>query len=171
MAAAQAQGRVHRMIRLTLLTAMAQQRIGQIGAAQLALAQALILAAPGGYVRMFLDEGPALVRLLRAHQGRLSSELEAHQDAHRLLERLLASANAALPSVDSPTAAPSLVEPLTKREQKVLAMLADYLSNEQIAKAMFVSDNTVKFHLKNIYSKLGVKTRLEAIRFVKTNGL
>ena len=66
MAAARAQGRVHRLIRLKLLAAIAQQRLGQIGAAQKGLVKALVLAAPGGYVRMFLDEGPVLLRLLQA---------------------------------------------------------------------------------------------------------
>ena len=171
MAAARAQGRVHRLILLKLLAAIAQQRLGQIGAAQKGLVKALVLAAPGGYVRMFLDEGPVLLRLLQAHQVQLVGELESDADARRLLVRLLPSVGAAQPSFETPSVTPSPVEALTKREQKVLAMLAEYLSNEQIANAMFVSDNTVKFHLKNIYSKLGVKTRLEAIRFVKTNGL
>lgn len=169
LAPARAQGRVHRMIRLHMLAAIAYQRLGQIGAAQQALVRAIERAAPGGYVRMFLDEGPVLVRLLKAHAGRLTSDVGDNRDTQCLLGKLLGAPEIASSVGDTPSITAPLLEPLTKREQKVLAMLADYLSNEQIAKAMFVSDNTVKFHLKNIYSKLGVKTRLEAIRFVKTS--
>ncbi|HSV69415.1 MAG TPA: LuxR C-terminal-related transcriptional regulator [Methylibium sp.] len=170
--AARRQGRVHRQIRLQLLAALAQQRLGRLPQAHQALQRAIALAAPGGYVRMFLDEGALLVGLLRAHADE-PDQAPPGSEARAFVERLLAAAGvSAAPAAAAAgaTAAP-LLEPLTKREAKVLAMLADYLSNGQIAERMFVSENTVKFHLKNVYSKLGVKTRLEAIRFVKTHGL
>ncbi|HCS27649.1 MAG TPA: hypothetical protein DIW43_09350 [Spongiibacteraceae bacterium] len=55
------------------------------------------------------------------------------------------------------------LEPLTKREMQMLTLLAKGDSNKTIAKLLFVSENTVKFHLKNIYHKLGVTTRTQAI--------
>ena len=59
------------------------------------------------------------------------------------------------------------MEPFTDREKKVLALVLDYLSNDEIAKALFVTRDTVKYHLKNIYGKLAVHNRLDAIRLAK----
>ena len=55
-------------------------------------------------------------------------------------------------------------EGFTKREKTVISMLERYASNEEIAAAMFITKDTLKYHMKNIYGKLGVSTRLEAIR-------
>lgn len=167
--AAQRQGRVHRQIRLQTLAALAHHKLGQTRPAHRCLQQALALAAPGRYVRMFLDEGPALLQLLRAHTTQPAAAPENGAEPRALLEQLLAAAGTepAAPSVAWHAVA---LDPLTKREHKVLAMLVDYLSNDEIAAALCVSRDTVKFHVRNIYSKLGAKTRLEAIRIVKTAG-
>ncbi|MCI0706727.1 MAG: LuxR C-terminal-related transcriptional regulator [Ignavibacteriae bacterium] len=58
---------------------------------------------------------------------------------------------------------PAYVEPLSKRETEVLALIAQGLSNEQVAERLFVSVSTVKTHLINIYSKLGVERRTQAV--------
>ena len=65
----------------------------------------------------------------------------------------------------------SAIEPFTERGKKILSMIVNYMSNEQIATAMFVGRDTVKCHLKNIYGKLGVRSRLEAIRLVREKGM
>jgi ATP/maltotriose-dependent transcriptional regulator MalT len=57
-----------------------------------------------------------------------------------------------------------LIEPLTDRELCFLDCLANGVSNKEIARSLCVSENTVKFHLKNVYSKFAVRTRLQAIR-------
>lgn len=179
--AAQRQGRVHRQIRLETLAALAHQALGQTRAAHRSLQRALELAAPGRYLRMFLDEGPALHLLLKAHAGLPATGDDGGLEARALLERLLGSGAtpaararpAAAESAEAATATALAshavaLDPLTRREHKVLSMLADYQSNDQIASALCVSRDTVKFHVRNIYSKLGVKTRLEAIRLVKS---
>jgi len=168
LAAAQRQGRVHRQIRLQTLAALAHHSLGQTRPAHRCLQLALELAAPGRYVRMFLDEGPALAALLRAHANLPAAAPENGAEARALLGRLIEVSGTESAPADTPWRAAAL-EPLTKREHKVLAMLVDYLSNEEIASALCVSRDTVKFHVRNIYSKLGVKTRLEAIRVVKTS--
>jgi DNA-binding NarL/FixJ family response regulator len=56
---------------------------------------------------------------------------------------------------------------LTKREQKVLELIADGYSNDRIAETMYISKNTVKSHIKNIYMKLDVKNRIQVIRKVR----
>jgi len=62
-----------------------------------------------------------------------------------------------------PGATPAYVEPLSKREKEVLQLIAQGLSNEQIADRLFVSVSTIKTHLINIYSKLGVERRTQAV--------
>ncbi|MEX1295515.1 MAG: LuxR C-terminal-related transcriptional regulator [Candidatus Limnocylindrales bacterium] len=66
-------------------------------------------------------------------------------------------------SVATGTPPPSLIEPLTEREIEVLGLVAAGLSNREIASRLFVSDNTVKTHLKSIHGKLGVSNRTQAV--------
>ena len=63
------------------------------------------------------------------------------------------------------------LESLTQRETEILVFLANGVSNKEIAKRLFVSENTVKFHLKNVYSKLVVGSRLQAINAARRMGL
>jgi ATP/maltotriose-dependent transcriptional regulator MalT len=74
------------------------------------------------------------------------------------------------PSLRPPTLHP-LVEPLTNRELDVLVLLTERLSNQEIAEKMFVSITTVKTHLQNIYGKLGVSKRREAVEKAKNLGI
>ena len=64
----------------------------------------------------------------------------------------------------NPPADYRLIEPLTDRELHFLDQLAQGVSNKEIARSLCVSENTVKFHLKNVYSKFAVRTRLQAIK-------
>lgn len=99
--------------------------------------------------------------------GRASDALEA------LRQRLLADPNLELVDradlADAVVALPKahdddeLIEALTQREHDVLALLADGLSNRDIAKALAISEHTVKFHLASIFGKLGASTRTEAV--------
>jgi DNA-binding NarL/FixJ family response regulator len=57
-----------------------------------------------------------------------------------------------------------VVEPLTDRERQVLQLAAEGLANKQIAAALEISENTVKFHLSSLYAKMGVTSRTEAVR-------
>jgi LuxR family maltose regulon positive regulatory protein len=117
------------------------------------LADALALAEPEGYVRTFVDKGEPMADLLRdaARRGL------APAYARRLLGAFLRP-----PAASRPAEQP-LVEPLSERELEVLALLADGLTYQQIAQALFISLNTVKTHLKNVYSKLAVHDRQEAV--------
>ncbi len=62
------------------------------------------------------------------------------------------------------------MQPLSDREKEMLIFLANGVSNKEMAQKMFVSENTVKFHLKNVYSKLGVANRLQAINAARQLG-
>ncbi|MCD6286821.1 MAG: hypothetical protein J7M39_12995, partial [Anaerolineae bacterium] len=120
-----------------------------------ALQEALILAEPGGFLRTFLDEGPPARALLRQAQER---GLGPHDYIARLLGAFSASR-------------PVLSEPLSPREDEALHLIADQLSNQEIAETLFVSVNTVKTHIRRLYSKLGAGSRLEAVMRAQEIGL
>jgi LuxR family maltose regulon positive regulatory protein len=117
------------------------------------LAGALALAEPEGYVRTFVDKGERMAALLRHAAARGT----APDYARRLL-----GAFSCLPAPYRPLGQP-LVEPLSERELEVAALLADGLTYQEIARMLFISLNTVKTHLKNVYGKLGVHGRQEAV--------
>ncbi len=132
-------------------------------AAQNALVSALILGQPEGYIRTFLDQGEALRPLLLDLRLALVRKAinEQPEGLSAYIDRLLV----ALGSIPSPKIAPStqkqpaaqaLVEPLTEREIEILRLVADGLSNSEIADKLIVTVGTVKKHLNNIFGKLGV---------------
>jgi LuxR family transcriptional regulator, maltose regulon positive regulatory protein len=119
-----------------------------------ALKRAVALAEPSGVVRVFVDLGPKMAALL--HQ------LAAGQAAPGFVARLLE----AFPAAQSPGPAPrqtGLIEPLSDRELEVVALLAQRLSNKEIAHELSISPMTVKRHTVNIYQKLLVSGRREAV--------
>ncbi len=165
--AAQAGGRMGSVIEIALLQALVHQTQGDLAAALDALARALRLAEPEGYVRIFVDEGPPMARLLYAAL--------AQKIAPDYVRRLLAAFPAAEPaqSTPSPLAAPAsdLIEPLSERELEVLRLVAAGLSNQEIAARLYLSLHTVKVHARNIYGKLGVNSRTQAVAKAKALGL
>jgi len=160
------QGRTDLVIEIQVLRALAAQAQGSIERALGALESALSLAEPGGYVRMFVDEGEPMARLL--HQA------AARGIAPEYSGRLLAAFE--LQRIDQGLKAPTgpsspLVEPLSPREVEVLKLLAAGLSNKEIAERLVIAVGTVKKHLKNIYGKLGVHSRTMAVARGRDVGL
>jgi LuxR family maltose regulon positive regulatory protein len=132
------------------------------------LGKAIELAQPGGYVRLFLDLGPAMARLLRLLHGKgvysnyISKILAAFEDAGRLEtvdDRRWLSAVVGQP------------EPLTPREMEVLELLARRLTNKEISTRLVISPGTVKTHTLNIYAKLDVHGRRQAVNKARELGL
>ena len=163
-------GRVLRQIKLQLLLAAHGLRSGNSGAAHRNLGVALRLAGGAGFVRAVLDGGQETMQLLRE---RYRSGTEAgggvRLDAERDFVSLLVNASG---TQHAPGRTPSLaLPPLTEREREMLALLADGISNKDIAHRLFVSENTVKFHLKNIYAKLSVTSRVRAIAAARQSGM
>jgi LuxR family transcriptional regulator, maltose regulon positive regulatory protein len=158
------QSRIRRQIKLRILEAMAYRVKGIEGAAGSSLRTALQLAAPGGFVRIFLDEGPIASELLRAERRRIHAARTPDSGAASQLVEVLvqASADDFQKALVLPGEEFQPLEPLSVREETILRFLAQGLSNRHIAACVHVSENTVKFHLKNIYSKLGVSSRLQA---------
>jgi LuxR family maltose regulon positive regulatory protein len=159
-------GRTSRAIEVLLLQALAFQAKGDTDQVITALGQALTLAEPGGFVRIFVDEGPPMAHLLYEALARGI----APDYVHRLL--------AAFPSIEPEKAAPStknlqsdLIEPLSEREIQVLELIAEGLTNQEIASRLFLSQHTIKAHTRNIYGKLDVHSRTEAVARCRALGI
>ncbi|HEX7347120.1 MAG TPA: LuxR C-terminal-related transcriptional regulator [Candidatus Limnocylindrales bacterium] len=140
-------------LELLIVQAIARHAAGDAPGAFASLDAAVAIAEPEGYVRVFLDEGPAMVRLLKAAARRA--------DAPSYLNELARAAGGA--STDRP-AQHGLVEPLSERELEVLRLLRSELDGPDIANELVVSLNTLRTHTKNIYAKLGVGSRRAAVR-------
>jgi LuxR family maltose regulon positive regulatory protein len=109
------------------------------------------------FCRIFLDEGEVISVLLRALARQDAASREAGYAA-----TLLSEAHRT-PSIDPAEAEQALIEPFSRVEVDILQLVGRGLSNAQIAQARVISLNTVKWHLRNIYGKLGVKSRAAAI--------
>jgi LuxR family transcriptional regulator, maltose regulon positive regulatory protein len=137
--------------------------IGEKERAGSTLIHALTLAEPEGYVRTFVDEGPQMAtllsELLEAHQRR-HLERPDHPSAH-YTRKLLAVLEQATSGHTPP--ATRLPEPLSERELEVLQLIEAGKSNRRIAQELFVTAGTVKTHIRNIYRKLDVHSRTQAL--------
>jgi LuxR family maltose regulon positive regulatory protein len=166
---AQARGHLRSLLTVHVLRTRAARALGHGAEALASLTEAVHLAAPAGYSRVFLDEGPAVVELLlkvrRAAPGFVDLVLEASTSERRQVP----GEEQASPTPVPPT--PSLIEPLSERELEVLELVAQGLSNRQIAERLFITVGTVKTHAHNIYGKLAVQRRTEAIARARELGL
>ena len=124
--------------------------------ALVALESTLRLAEPEDYVRVFVDEGAPMAELLyqAARQGMMPD----------YCGRLLAAFPEPVPEgPDSHALSEELVEPLSERELEVLQLIAEGLTNREVAQRLYITLNTVKGHTRNIYGKLGVSSRTQAV--------
>lgn len=159
-------GRWGVVIELLVLQALALAMARQISPALTALEEALSLAEPEGYTRIFLDEGEPMAQLLR--MAYRSKEKGSREYETKLLEELL-SAEATEPpaSGEMPSARlvdqTVLIDPLTERELEILYMIAEGHSNQEIAERLVITLGTVKAHVSHIYSKLDVRSRTQAV--------
>jgi len=164
--AAEEGGRKGSVIEILVLQALAHEAQGNYPPALVSLERALTLAEPEGYVRIFVDEGLPMARLL--------SEAAAHGVKPDYVGKLLAVFEAEKQKSEDKSYLPlaqSLIEPLSQRELEVLLLIAQGLSNREISERLFLALDTVKGHNRRIYGKLQVQSRTEAIARARELGL
>jgi LuxR family maltose regulon positive regulatory protein len=164
---ARSTGRTSSEIEISILQALALDCLDRRDDAMERLQYALELAEPGGFIRIFLDEGPPAARLLY--------EMASGGAATDYVRKLLAafppaeSAEAERPQVQAANS--GLFEPLSERELDVLRLIAEGFSNQEIGERLFISLHTVKTHARNIFAKLDARSRTAAVNKARGLGL
>ena len=161
-AAAEATGAVADLISIRILEAAVAEASGHRPEARHALAEAIQLAAPGWYVRRFVDDGRRIAHLLPL----------VRKSAPAFVDEVIAAFSEPPSGADAPrTRGPSLwqddagelLEALTARELDVLRLIAEGASNSEIADGLAVSVGTARWHVGNVLAKLGVRSRTQAL--------
>ena len=155
---AESDRRTGSLIEILILCALARQMSGDTASALVALESALTLAEPEGYVRTFVDEGKPMAELLLQARSR-----GIRPDYVKKLLAVFGAEEKSLPLPGPPAPQSSLIEPLSPRELELLSLVADGQSNKEIAQELVVAIGTVKKHLNNIFGKLNVSNRTQAV--------
>lgn len=150
-------GRTGNVIEILALTALAHDARGELACALDPLERSLSLAEPEGYVRLFADEGAPMARLL--------TEAVSRGIMPRYAARLVSAIDAGSPSPQPPAGA------LSERELEVLRLIAQGLTNQEIADRLFLALDTVKGHNRRLFAKLDVQRRTEALLRARELGL
>ncbi|HCM27181.1 MAG TPA: helix-turn-helix transcriptional regulator [Treponema sp.] len=166
--AAEPSGRKGSVIEILVLQALAQRAEGDIPLALATLESALILAEPEGYVRIFVDEGPAMAELLTKMN---TSKKSGTPGMVAYIHKLLAAFGKQTPAAAVAPLSQGLLDPLSKRELEVLGLIGQGLSNQEIGDRLFLALDTVKSHNRKIFEKLDVKRRTEALARARGLGL
>ncbi|MCU0503171.1 MAG: LuxR C-terminal-related transcriptional regulator, partial [Anaerolineae bacterium] len=156
-------------IEVLALQALLQDAQGDERAALALLKQAVSLAEPGGFIRVFVDLGPRMAGLLARLRRTGVAPHYTRQILQAFGEYTPAAPNQG--AAASPMGRSEPIEPLTEREREVLALLAQRLSNKEIAQALVISPQTVKRHATNLYQKLQAGGRREAVAKATRLGL
>jgi LuxR family transcriptional regulator, maltose regulon positive regulatory protein len=153
-----------RIVELLILQSLIQKGQNQLHLAGETLSRALKIAEPEGYMRIFLDEGPAVATLL--------FQLVANEAVSSYAREILRAFGALeIESQKEEVSHSDLIEPLSDREIEVLQYLAEGFSNREVAQKLTISLSTVKTHTRNIYGKLGVNSRTQAIAQARIWGI
>ena len=162
----EAKGWQDELLKVMVLQAVALQAHGEKDKAVHLLVEALALAEPGGFVRLFVDEGPPMAHLLSEaatqgimldYTGKLLAVFKAEEQERE--------DNSSQPAVQP------LLEPLSQRELEVLHLIAQGLSNQEISERLFLALDTVKGHNRKIFGKLQVERRTEAVARARELGM
>jgi LuxR family maltose regulon positive regulatory protein len=155
--------RLRDRIKVLILQSVVLQRLGRREAASVQLETALHLAEPEGYIRSFIDEGPVMAEMLFAYlkvqQGNSFRNNPSISLAY--VKQLLQALNITQENDMF------LKEPLTEQETRILLLVTNGLSNKEIANRLNITGETVKSHIKNLYRKLSVNNRVQALQRAK----
>jgi LuxR family maltose regulon positive regulatory protein len=165
-----------RALKIRLLLALALDGLGDRNAAFAQLTKALQVASHEGFVRIFIDEGLPLMTLIGAWVDHHRNDMTTPGVVPAFVDGLLALAGQAHPRLalhkDAPASKPAPPhEALTSRELDVLQMLSAGHRNKVIAEKLFVSELTIKSHLRKINAKLGAQNRTQAVAIGRKRGL
>jgi LuxR family maltose regulon positive regulatory protein len=156
----EAAGHTRSLIQTLILRALAFEAMNDLPQALSVLERAITLTQPEGYIRMYIDEGEPMENLLRLAITKGVSK----PYVNKLLAAFRETEIVSLPSTQ-------LVDPLSDRELEVLRLIADGLSNREIAEKLIVAVSTIKTHVNHIYRKLDVNSRTQAIAKSQQLGL
>jgi LuxR family transcriptional regulator, maltose regulon positive regulatory protein len=170
---AQANRRNRQAVRLNLLLAKLLHTSGQQRLAMRTLEGVLRTAKGEGMIRAFVDEGAPIIELVRAFRLARQTGTDMSADAQLIAfaDKILQRAGIDLEGDAPPGAETSSVPTLTARELQTLDALAKGLSNIKIAERLFVSETTVRSHLRKISAKLGTSSRTQAVCVARNFGL
>lgn len=165
LAEATEQRRHRRALRLRVLHSLALQRSGNPAGAVKVMADTVRDAAQEGFVRIIADEGAEVGRIVQRLHAMYQQMPASRADRFMLdfIGQLLTAFGSLPPERDSPGPVHSVMEALTRKEVQVLQLVADGCSNADLSVKLGASDSTVRTHLRNISSKLGAKSRSEAV--------
>jgi len=147
------------VLKVMVLQSVAFHASGENEKALRLVGDVLALAVPGGFIRIFVDEGQPMARLLQKVLSR------------GVFPDYVRSLLAAFPTDEAEHTAPASTkagranspDPLSEREREVLRLIAEGLANQEIADRLFLSPLTIKVHARNINGKLGVRSRTQAV--------
>jgi LuxR family maltose regulon positive regulatory protein len=161
---AETKGWADERLKVLVLQSVAYHAHGDNDQAVQLLRDALVQAEPGGFIRIFVDEGPPMAHLLY--------EALTRGIAPEYAQKLLAAFPIAEQGYPAPSKTQSaIIEPLSQRELEVLELIAQGLSNREISERLFLALSTVKRHNGNIFGKLEVRRRTEAVARARELGL
>jgi LuxR family maltose regulon positive regulatory protein len=161
------------VIEIRLLQALVHQKLDKMSPALAALSEAVRLGEPEGYIRSFVEEGATMAVLLTKLR-----DVRCKVGPTAYLDQVLAAfpkasqrpASQAKITVKQIPGQP-LCESLSERERQVLQLLAQGVSNQEIAQQLVIAYDTVKRHVSHIFSKLGVTNRMQAVKQAREHGL
>jgi LuxR family maltose regulon positive regulatory protein len=166
--------RSRRHTKLLIFDAILKQKAGQPTLAHRSMLRALNSTSRSGYTRLFVDEGSEATSLIYDIYVNMQQSGDVHDDSS---QALLAGAHLILSSAGMTDIAGHsedaniIVDALTRREVEVLEFASAGMSNRVLSNRLYVSENTIKFHLKNIYGKLNVSGRVEALAKARRMGI
>ncbi|MDP9606842.1 UNVERIFIED_ORG: LuxR family maltose regulon positive regulatory protein [Variovorax paradoxus] len=171
--AALAVARNRRALKLRVLRALALQRAGDLSAAVEQFGEVLQAASQEGFMRLILDEGPAVGPLVHRCAAAMQEGATIDPILADHLQRLLQAVGPMTGAAEAEALAggDAMTEPLTRKEIRVLQLLAEGYSNNAMAEKLFVSDSTVRTHLRNINMKLDAKSRTQAVAIARRLGV